>query len=85
MKEKKTALSDYLVKATAWTQNTSINKLGHFPLQLDTGKSLALPGLTIGNESTESMTDCEAVHRTMENLNRTVSKFLVVRSPESSH
>ena len=75
MEEKRTALSDSLVKAAAWTHNTSINKLGYSPLQLVTGKSVTLPGLTTGNVSTESMMDCEAVQRTMENLNRTVSEF----------
>merc|ERR1712243_93487 len=70
MEEKKTALNDSLVKAAAWTHNTSVNKLGYTPLQLVTGKSVTLPGLTTGNESTESMTDCEAVQRTLETLNR---------------
>ena len=60
MEEKKTTLSDSLIKAAAWTHNTSINKLGYSPLQLVTGKSVTLPGLTTGNVSTESMTDCEA-------------------------
>ena len=40
MEEKKTALSDSLVKAAAWTHNISINKLGYSPLQLVTGKSV---------------------------------------------
>ena len=75
MEERKTTLSDSLVKAAAWTHNTSINKIDYSPLQLVTGKSVTLPGLTTGNVSTESMTDCEAVQRTMENLNRTVSQF----------
>ena len=70
-----TALSDSLVKAAAWTHNTSVNKLGYTPLQLVTGKAVTLPGLTTGNESTESMTDCEAVQRTMETLNRITSEF----------
>ena len=75
IEEKKTALTDSLVKAAAWTHNTSVNKLGYSPLQLVTGKSVTLPGLTTGNAGTESMTDCEAVQRTMENLNKTVSEF----------
>ena len=37
MEEKKVPLSDSLVKATAWTHNTSVNKLGYSPLQLVTG------------------------------------------------
>ena len=75
MEEKKTTLSDSLIKAAAWTHNTSINKLGYSPLQLVTGKSVTLPGLTTGNVSTESMTDCEAVQRILETLNKTVSEF----------
>ena len=40
-----------------------------------TVKVLTLPGLTTGNEATESMTDSEAVQRTMENLAKTTSEF----------
>ena len=75
MEEKKTTLSDSLIKAATWTHNTSINKLSYSPLQLVTGKSVTLPGLTTGNVSTESMTDCEAVQRTLKTLNKTVSEF----------
>ena len=76
MEEKKTALNDSLVKAAAWTHNTSVNKLGYTPLQLVSGKLVTLPGLTIGNEATESMTDCEAVQRKLETLNRITSELL---------
>ena len=75
MEEKKTPLTDALVKAAAWTHNTSVNKLGFSPLQLVTGKAVTLPGLTTGNVASESMTDSEAVQRTIENLTRTVSEF----------
>ena len=68
MNEKKTPLTDALVKAAAWTHNTSVNKLGFSPLQLVTGKAVALPGLTTGSVASESMTDSEAVQRTVENL-----------------
>ena len=40
-----------------------------------TGKAVSIPGLTAGNEATESMTDAEAVQRTMENLTKTISEF----------
>ena len=40
-----------------------------------TGKAVTLPGLTTGNVASESMTDSEAVQRTIENLTRTVSEF----------
>ena len=34
-----------------------------------------IPGLTTGNQATESMTDSEAVWRTMENLMRITSEL----------
>ena len=75
MEEKKTALNDSVIKATALTHNKSVNKLGYTPLQLVTGKAVTMPGLTTGNEATESLTDCEAVQRTMEILTKTASEF----------
>ena len=75
LEEKKTALSNSLIKAAAWTHNTPVNKLGYSPLQLVTGKAVKLPGLTTGNIATESMTDSEAVQRTMELLNKTTQEF----------
>ena len=74
MEEHKAPLTDSLVKA-AWTHNTLINKLGYSPLQLVTGQAVMIPGLTTGNEATESMTDSKAVQRTMENLMRITSEF----------
>ena len=65
MEEKKVPLNDSLVKAAAWVHNSSVNQLGYTPLQLVTGKSVTLPGITKGNAGTESMTDCEAVQQTM--------------------
>ena len=55
--------------------NTSVNKLGYLPLQLVTGQVVTVPGLTTGNIATESMTDSEAVRRTMENLMKITSEF----------
>ena len=75
IEEKKTALSDSLVKAAAWTHNTSVKKLRYFPLPLVMGKAVSLPGLTTGNLAMESMTDSEAVQRTMELLNKTTQEF----------
>ena len=75
LEEKKTPLNDSLVKAAAWTHNTSVNKLGYTPPELVTGKSITLPRLTTGNECTESMSDCEAVKRILETLNRITSEF----------
>ena len=75
MEEKKTALNDSLVKAAAWTHNTAFNKLGYSPLQLVTGKAVTLPCLTTENIATESLTDSEAVQRTMELLAQTTHEF----------
>ena len=75
MEEKKTPLNDSLVKAAAWTHNTSVNKLGYTPLQVITGKLVTLLGLTKGNESTESILEYEAVQRTLETLNKITAEF----------
>ena len=40
-----------------------------------TGKGVTLPDLTTGNVAIESMTDSEAVQRTMENLTKIVAEF----------
>ena len=39
------------------------------------GKAVALPGLTTGNVTTESLTDAEAVQRTIENLAKITAHF----------
>ena len=75
IEEHKAPLTDSLIKAASWTHNTLVNKLGYSPLQLVTGQAVSIPGLTTGNEATESMTDSEAVRRTMENLMRITSEF----------
>ena len=75
MEPHKVPLTDSLVKAAAWTHNTSVNKLGYSPLQLVTGQAVMIPGLTTGNLAMESMTDSEAVQRTMENFMRITSEF----------
>ena len=46
------SLTDSLVKAAAWTHNTSINKLGFSLLKLVMGRAVTLPGLTMGNKAT---------------------------------
>ena len=76
MEDKKTPLTDALVKAVAWTHNTSDNKLGYSLLQLVTGKAVTIPGLTMGNEVTESIADSEEVQCTLEMIMKTVTEFL---------
>ena len=68
-------LIDFLVQAAAWTHNTNVKKLGYAPLQLVTGKSCSLPGLTMGNEAMESVSDTEAVQKVMERLMKTQEEF----------
>ena len=57
------------------THNTNINKLGYTLLYLVTGKSCNLPGLTIGNVASESVSDTEAVQNFMERILKTIAKF----------
>ena len=52
-----------------------MNKLGYSPLQLVTGQAVLIPGLTTGNEATESMTDSETFRRAMENQMRIMAEF----------
>ena len=73
MVEHMAPLNDLLVKAAGWTHNTSVNKLGYSPQQLVTEQAVMIPGLTTGNEATESMTYSETAQRTMENLMRITS------------
>ena len=70
IEEKRSALTDSLVKAAAWTHNTSVNKLGYSPMQLMTGKSVTLPGLTIGNVASDSVTDAESERTVLEKSTR---------------
>ena len=71
----KMKLTDDVVNAAAWTHNTNINKLGFSPLQLATGKAVSIPGLTMGNIATESVSDAECVRRIMERLSKIISEF----------
>ena len=68
-------MNDILVKAAAWTHNTSINRLGYSPLQLVTGKAVTIPGLTMGNEVTENIADLEAVQPTLDIIIKTIAEF----------
>merc|ERR1712115_165184 len=64
-----------LVKTAAWTHNTNVNKVGFSPLQLVTGKAVNIPGLTMGNEGSESLTDAEAVNKIMETIHKVTKEF----------
>ena len=54
------------VDLAAWTHNTNVNILGYEPMRLVTGKSVNLPGITTGNDATDSMFDSEAIQKIME-------------------
>ena len=75
MEEKKMVLNDTLVKTAAWTHNKNVNKAGFSPLTLVTGKAVSIPGLTMGNEGSESLTDAEAVNRIMETIHKVTKEF----------
>ena len=63
MEEDKKMVLQEAVTMAAWTHNTNVNKLGYSPLQLVTGKSIVLPGLTTGNIATDSLYDDEALKK----------------------
>ena len=63
--DKKVGLGE-AVDMASWTHNTNVNVKGFQPLQLMTGKSVVIPGLTMGNLATDSMADDEMVRRIME-------------------
>merc|ERR1712033_65418 len=75
MEEKKMDLDDTLVKTAAWTHNTNVNKLGYSPLTLVTGKAMSIPGLTMGNEGTESLTDAEIVSKILGTMQKVMREF----------
>merc|ERR1711889_47621 len=75
MEDKKIGLTDVLVKTAAWRHNTNINRVGYTPLTLATGKAVTIPGLTMGNEGSESLMDAEAVNRIMETIHKVTKEF----------
>merc|ERR1712126_783509 len=71
----KVELTDILVKTAAWTHNTNVNKAGFSPLTLVTGKAVSIPGLTMDTEGNESLTNAEAVNRTIETIHKVTKEF----------
>ena len=59
----------------AWTHNTNISILGYEPMRLVTGKSVNIPGVSIGNEATECLFDSECVQKIMERHHEFMKKF----------
>merc|ERR1712215_118238 len=68
-------MGDVLVKTAAWTHNTNVNKAGYLPLCLVTGKAVSIPGLTMGNEGSKSLTDAEVVRKIMETIHKVTKEF----------
>merc|ERR1712074_189488 len=64
-----------VVSMAAWTHNTNVNVHGYSPMQLVTGKSIVLPGVTNGNMVTESLYDDETVRVIMERHNEVLKDF----------
>ena len=63
--DKKVGLGE-AVYIASWMHNTNVNVKGFQPMQLMTGKSVMIPGLTMGNLATDSMADDEMVRNIME-------------------
>merc|ERR1712030_120805 len=55
--------------------NTNQNTRGYSPLELVTGKSIVLPGLSNGNLATESLYDDEAIRRIMERHHEVLKQY----------
>ena len=54
------------IEMASWMHNTNVNVFGFQPLQLVTGKSVMIPGLTMGNMVTDSVYDDEMIRNIIE-------------------
>ena len=70
------------VDLASWTHNTNVNFLGYEPMRLVTGKSVNIPGVTVGNDATDSLFDSEAVQKIMERHHDFIKKFREVEYSE---
>ena len=75
--DKKISLSE-AVDMSSWTHNTNVNVFGFQPLQLVTGKSVMIPGLTTGNMATDSLYDDEMIRNIMECHYSLMKEFIVL-------
>merc|ERR1712082_345324 len=55
------------VAMASWTHNSNVNHLGYSPLQLVTGKSVTIPGVTFENPATASSFDSDIVKNIIQN------------------
>ena len=63
--DKKVKLEE-AVSMAGWTHNTNSNRSGFSPMQLVTGKSVIIPGITYSNPVNHGETNSEIVQRIME-------------------
>ena len=63
------------VDLASWTHNTNVSILGYEPMRLVTGKSVNIPGVTVGTEATDCLFDSEAVQKIMERHHTFIKKF----------
>ena len=75
LEKPKLGLTNDLIKLASWVHNSNVNKLGFSPMQIVTGKAVALPGLTTGSVGTESPTDAESVRSVMDRTRKMVEDF----------
>ena len=63
------------VDMASWTHNSNVNVHGYTPLQLVTGKNVVFPGLSTGDEATDSLYDDELVWKIMERHYEIMKEF----------
>ena len=59
----------------SWTHNPNVNVLGFQPLPLVTGRSLMIPGLTMGDMATDSLYDDEMIRKILERYHIMMKEF----------
>ena len=63
------------VDMASWAHNPNVNVLGFQPLPLVTGKSLMIPGLTMGDMATDSLYDDEMIRKILEHYHIMMKEF----------
>ena len=63
------------VEMAAWTHNTNVSFLGYEPMRLVTGKSVCIPGVTVGDQATDSLFDSDAVQKIMDRHYQFMKRF----------
>merc|ERR1712115_667415 len=63
------------VDMASWIHNPNVNVLGFQPLPLVTGKSLMIPGMTMGDMATDSLYDDEMIRKILERYHIMMKEF----------